>query len=254
MEEVASYLNDKKAVAENISRVNDVWNKVSGLPLDLSPDRRFVNEVEVCIGEKGDKRKLYLFNDILMISKSKKGLLKSKEKIDVIFPLKHTSLNWSDGKKLMLSYSESEALYTLLFENQQMKNEWATLIEETANKYKEKLSTMNYQESNPPQIKPRAFSTLRKLSSFMHFQPKEDKEDKDEKIEDENDEDYRLKPQSQRTMIIHGTAPRLRRSRSLPSINDIFDINIQSVEVEDVEMHAEKVLEKNSPNEKNVNN
>jgi len=72
MEDVANYLNDKKAEAENISKVNEVWNKISGLPLVLSPDRRFVRNGEVRIGEKGGKeRKLYLFNDTLIISKPK---------------------------------------------------------------------------------------------------------------------------------------------------------------------------------------
>jgi len=255
MEEVGSYLNNKKAVAENISRVNEVWNSISGLPMDLSPDRRFVSEVEVSIGGKGDKeRKLYLFNDTLIISKPKKGLFNSKEKIDVIFQLGHVSLNWSEGKQLTISYNESEALYTLHFPDPQMKKEWATLIEETVKKYKEKTSTIKFQDTSiddnntPPPIKGRGFHTLRKLSSIVLVQEdeKEDIEiDNNEIDKDENEEGGDSRPRTQRH---NNELPKrvIRRSLSLPSITDIFNVDIQNVQIEDVNTYH---INDNSTNE-----
>jgi len=228
MENVAIYLNDKKAESENIARVNEIWSRISGMTMGISPSRRIVREGEAYI-EKGDKeRKLYLFNDVLLIVKLfKKGFKKSKEKIDVSFQLGHISLQRSEGNKLSISYNESEALYTLRFEDQEKKEEWAKLIEVAASSYKEKTLNMKYQEENNVYVQPKSsfrFSTIRKISSSIKLLTSLNlKETVKEEVEE-------FRPSSaQRTINIHGTLPRknsaFRRSRSLSSLTEIFNLN-----------------------------
>eukprot|EP01132_Coremiostelium_polycephalum_P002514 gene2514-3112_t len=92
MQEVASYVNEKKREAENIAKVTEIQNNFIGKFDNLAePHRRFVFEGNLCVinpNGKESQRIFYLFNDVLIGTKpitsglvKRKACLKVKESI-----------------------------------------------------------------------------------------------------------------------------------------------------------------------------
>jgi len=148
MESVATYLNNKKAEAENITKVNDLFSNFSGGNFNelADPTRRYVGEEIFRVQtDKGAKpRKLYLFNDIIIIAKiNKKGqLLKgnNKERADIIFQLVHVEVNHVSSTMFSISYPELSVTYQFVCESERQKIDWIEIIQNTASVYKGKIS------------------------------------------------------------------------------------------------------------------
>lgn len=77
IEEMVAYVNDRKRLAENLQKILDVQNQIDSTEeLNLvSPSRRFVREGHFTVYEKGKPRgrTIYLFNDLLVITKPKRN-------------------------------------------------------------------------------------------------------------------------------------------------------------------------------------
>jgi len=150
MESVATYLNNKKAEAENIAKVNDLWSNFSGANFDelADPTRRYVGEeLFKIVKEKGDKpRKLYLFNDVIVVAKIiKKGMdtliRGTKEKTDVIFKLEFIEVKNVSSSNFQILYHQNVS-YDFVCENEVHKKEWMDLIQNTSSQFKTKMSTL----------------------------------------------------------------------------------------------------------------
>jgi len=152
MESVASYLNSKKAEAENISKVNDLFSNFTGgnfNELGSDPTRRYVGEeIFRVVTDKGAKpRKLYLFNDIIVVAKiNKKGQINlnnlkgnNKEKTDIIFQLEHAEVNRVSSTTFSISYGVT---YQFVCESERQKNDWIEIIQNTASVFKGKVSNL----------------------------------------------------------------------------------------------------------------
>ncbi|KAJ5076869.1 faciogenital dysplasia protein [Anaeramoeba ignava] len=73
IEEVASYLNEKKREAENINQVLEIQKRVHGLEVILSPSRKFIEEKKMQLVVKNHLVDvvMFIFNDLILIAKQK---------------------------------------------------------------------------------------------------------------------------------------------------------------------------------------
>jgi len=217
MEEVASYLNNKKADADNIAIVNEIWNNISG-NYDLSPDRRFVKEDIFKINaEKSDKmRKLYLFNDIIILTKPNKIFKKSKEKVDLIIQLQHLSVTHVSPEEFGISVHESGDLFSLKCDTDVIKKEWIDIIEKTAKNYRDKLFNRGIEDQTLyTSKKSRWNETIQKKMKLGLLSPLSQKEElNDKSIQKSSSKRY-----------MSSTSKRLRRSSSNPELIETFLIS-----------------------------
>jgi len=213
MEEVASYLNNKKAESENISKVNEIMNTFHGT-FDIPPDRRYLYEDEVRLAsEKGDKlRKIYLFSDVIVISKSGPTtntiFKKTKDKVDYLFQLKHVSIVNQGDKRFNISVHESEAFCTIVSESEKQKDLWIGRIQTAAKNYLDKISNMRIDNTS----KRTWFDTLKKDKSIGS------------KLNNSvaSDETIEKGPTVPRRNNLNLTVRKIRRSVSSPNLNEIF--------------------------------
>jgi len=76
MQDVADYVNDKKRMAENLNGVLTIQSHLTGEIKSLAkPHRRYVRQGPLVLieGEKKYTRYLFLFNDILIVTRRKEG-------------------------------------------------------------------------------------------------------------------------------------------------------------------------------------
>ena len=79
IEEVVSYVNDRKRLAENLQKILDVQDQIeSNVELSLvEPSRRFVREGSLNVVENGRvrERNTFVFNDLIVLTKPKKSMM-----------------------------------------------------------------------------------------------------------------------------------------------------------------------------------
>eukprot|EP01094_Clydonella_sp_ATCC50884_P015859 TRINITY_DN2652_c1_g2_i1.p1 TRINITY_DN2652_c1_g2~~TRINITY_DN2652_c1_g2_i1.p1 ORF type:complete len:627 (+),score=159.62 TRINITY_DN2652_c1_g2_i1:1-1881(+) len=71
IETVVDYVNERKRLAENLQRTMDIQTNIVEDVHILSPSRRFAREAEIMVNEGGKlkDRRLYLFNDLIILVK-----------------------------------------------------------------------------------------------------------------------------------------------------------------------------------------
>ena len=79
IEEVVTYVNERKRLAENLQKILDVQESIlSDEDLNLvEPSRRFCREgaVNLILKGKPHERKIYLFNDLILFTRPKKSII-----------------------------------------------------------------------------------------------------------------------------------------------------------------------------------
>eukprot|EP01111_Echinosteliopsis_oligospora_P018834 TRINITY_DN8855_c0_g1_i2.p1 TRINITY_DN8855_c0_g1~~TRINITY_DN8855_c0_g1_i2.p1 ORF type:complete len:671 (+),score=196.02 TRINITY_DN8855_c0_g1_i2:55-2013(+) len=81
IQEIASYVNEKKREAENLAKVVEIQNNLLKCEKIAEPHRRFVKEGPLTIVKEGlpQVRMFYLFNDILIGAKPATGIFQKKD-------------------------------------------------------------------------------------------------------------------------------------------------------------------------------
>ena len=98
IDEVVDVVNEGKRTAERQMKIIEIQNLMDGISLDLiTPSRRFVREGDTelrhKITGKGENRHLFLFNDLLVIARSKGG-----QRYDF-----RKAMDWGDCRFIVIS-------------------------------------------------------------------------------------------------------------------------------------------------------
>eukprot|EP01095_Lingulamoeba_sp_RSL-Kostka_P017771 TRINITY_DN9454_c0_g1_i1.p1 TRINITY_DN9454_c0_g1~~TRINITY_DN9454_c0_g1_i1.p1 ORF type:complete len:392 (-),score=100.20 TRINITY_DN9454_c0_g1_i1:256-1431(-) len=140
IDEVVNSINEDKKKHENHLKLVDIsnslsWPKKKGLTI-VEPTRSFVKSGEIkkiSIKKKSYKAVIFLFNDIILITKPQK---KNKYKYQHHLVNSHATINDIDETNLGITHSST--IVQLSFENESECKEWKKAIKDILNKKKSK--------------------------------------------------------------------------------------------------------------------
>jgi len=167
--EIADFVEDQGNNLALRERVIEVQEKLTGKIKDvklLEPGRKFIRECDASVSEKeGIKdRHLFLFSDILLVTRSHKGTFEVKK---VLYLEKISSIKSQNAETLFVIIDEKP--YTIVFKEEAEKKKWLTdlvkhytdyLERETKKKSAQAASVENIPEPPPPIAPP-----LKKVST-----------------------------------------------------------------------------------------
>eukprot|EP01130_Rhizamoeba_saxonica_P013323 TRINITY_DN5682_c0_g1_i1.p1 TRINITY_DN5682_c0_g1~~TRINITY_DN5682_c0_g1_i1.p1 ORF type:complete len:684 (-),score=171.65 TRINITY_DN5682_c0_g1_i1:87-2138(-) len=175
---VATYLNSKKGEAEQSNRVYEIQDMVAGIDDLTVHTRKYIDEINcLFIDEREKSRKMYLFNDTIMVTRPlKKSLSKKEEKFVAIFDLNDIRIsNCPEDHIISIHDKETDEEYYFAFDDIDVKNEWKSLILETKVIFEQNLnslhraegkgSTMNAKKRSKSLRRKSSHKSLKRLSS-----------------------------------------------------------------------------------------
>jgi hypothetical protein len=131
--EVVTFINERKRSGENMFKVIEVVDTISGVPdglFSLNEKRRFIIDAELAVrsmkkGKAGKEkpRQFMLFTDLLLVCK-KNPFSKTKiHKFDLVVPLKEALVDVPQDPTL-LKVILKDQMFTVVFDSEKDRNEW----------------------------------------------------------------------------------------------------------------------------------
>ena len=123
---VVTIVNEAARKTESIRKMLELQSNISNKIVIMSPSRTLVSESTVSVIQKGKKksRKIYLFNDLILITKQR--MLNDKEHVDAFMPM--GSIQHKLVGEQQVEVIHGKVTYVLDFGSESMTRKWVELL------------------------------------------------------------------------------------------------------------------------------